>query len=253
MLTSHSQIGADIVTITVGSALTAATFKIHKKILCQKIPYFDKMFNGGWIETEKKSANMPDDDPKAFKLLLGWVYLGKIEVPTDANGPVDSYIELFAMAEKFTLSRLADEVIEYLNAMMKAENLLPGTTQMVKAYQRTPSGSRLRLLMAHCCVFITLSYTDDLCNNAWSKDKLQTAFKENDDHWSDVLSLMRSQSGKIQLDPRKRPACDYHQHTSTRLAHMPRIEGGISDVEVSTRGEERLRSNYKDVSHEKFG
>jgi hypothetical protein len=34
---------------------------------------------------------------------------------------------------------------------------------------------------------------------------------------------------------------------------MLRIEGGISDVEVSTRGEERLRSNYKDGSYEKFG
>jgi hypothetical protein len=99
MLTCHSQIGTEVVTITAGTA-TATTFKVHKKILCQKIPYFDKMFNGGWRETGTQSANRPDDNPMAFKLLLGWVYVGKIEVPTETQGLVDLYIELYAMAEK---------------------------------------------------------------------------------------------------------------------------------------------------------
>jgi BTB/POZ domain len=108
--------GAEIVTITVETISDHGTivepFKVHKKILCQKIPYFDKMFNEGWTETGTQSATLPDDDPKAFKLLVGWVYGGKIEVPADAEGPIDIYIGLFAMANKFALSRLADEAIE---------------------------------------------------------------------------------------------------------------------------------------------
>jgi hypothetical protein len=47
------------------------------------------MFNGGRREAGTQSANMPDDNPKAFKLLLGWVYVGKIEVPAESQGLVD--------------------------------------------------------------------------------------------------------------------------------------------------------------------
>jgi hypothetical protein len=133
---------------------------------CQKIPYFDKMFNRGWRETGSQSANLPDDDPKALKLLVGWVYGGKIEVPADAEGPIDILLGLSAMANKFALSSLADEAIEYLNAMMLARNWLPSASQMAKAYRLTPSGSKLRLLMSHICVFVTVTYGDDYSKSA---------------------------------------------------------------------------------------
>jgi hypothetical protein len=84
-----------------------------------------------------------------------------------------------------------------------------------KAYRFTPSGSKFRLLMGHFCVFVVLTFGDDHSNSAWSNDKLRAGFKENNDLWSDVVSLMRIQPGKIQVDPRKRPACDYHQHPGT--------------------------------------
>jgi hypothetical protein len=173
------------------------------------------MFNGGWSETATQSANMPDDNPKVFKLLLGWVYVGKVEVPAEAQGVVDLYIELYALAEKLNVFRLADEVMEYLHETLLVNNEIPVPNHMVKAYQLTPSGSKLRLLIAHICVFIILTYRDEATNFAWSNDKLRGAFKENEDFWSDVLNLLRQQSGKTQVDPRKRPACDYHQHAST--------------------------------------
>lgn len=42
---------------------------IHKGILCQKIPHFDKMFNGGFKERLNNKAEFPEDDAMAFDFL----------------------------------------------------------------------------------------------------------------------------------------------------------------------------------------
>ncbi|KAM3080853.1 hypothetical protein ACMFMG_004811 [Clarireedia jacksonii] len=44
--------------------------RVHKRILCHKVPYFDKMFNSGFKEAEELGANSVE----AFDVLLGWVY-----------------------------------------------------------------------------------------------------------------------------------------------------------------------------------
>ncbi|KAH6682678.1 hypothetical protein B0J14DRAFT_646909 [Halenospora varia] len=46
-------LGVDMVDILVGP--TEQPFRVHKKLICSKVPYFDKMFNNGFVETTNKS------------------------------------------------------------------------------------------------------------------------------------------------------------------------------------------------------
>ncbi|KAF4626405.1 hypothetical protein G7Y89_g11754 [Cudoniella acicularis] len=53
-------------------------FRVHKKVLCEKIPYFRSMFEGGFKEAGENSASFPKDTVAAFDALLSWTYTGKL-------------------------------------------------------------------------------------------------------------------------------------------------------------------------------
>ena len=82
-LTPSRNLGNQIVNIEVGTEDNKALFTIHRKVLCSKIPFFDKMFNGGFEEAKTQCATLPEDDPSGFHLLVGWVYTGSIEAFED--------------------------------------------------------------------------------------------------------------------------------------------------------------------------
>jgi hypothetical protein len=74
---SRQSLGADIVEIRVGTA-HVRSFMVHKKLLCDKIPHFKKMFEGPWKATGEKIATFPEDDADAFDVLVCWVYNGQL-------------------------------------------------------------------------------------------------------------------------------------------------------------------------------
>jgi hypothetical protein len=47
-------------------------------VLCEKVPYFDKMFNGAFNEGVEGVATLPEDEPAAFDLLMGYLYTGTV-------------------------------------------------------------------------------------------------------------------------------------------------------------------------------
>ena len=71
-------LGDVIVDLIVGTPKNAKTFRIHQKLLCAKIPYFDKMFKGEWKESKEHRASFPEDQPVSFEIMLEWVYFGNL-------------------------------------------------------------------------------------------------------------------------------------------------------------------------------
>lgn len=71
--------GKTVVKIEVGAE--KEVFVVHKDLLCKKAPFFDKMFNGQFLEGHSQSAQLPEDDAITFKLFVAWIYHGIIEVP----------------------------------------------------------------------------------------------------------------------------------------------------------------------------
>ncbi|KAM0132366.1 hypothetical protein ACHAP3_006403 [Botrytis cinerea] len=61
---------SEMVDIHVGEDEDSGHFKLHKSILCDKVPYFENMFNGNFIEGTTNSASLPEDDPEVFNMLV---------------------------------------------------------------------------------------------------------------------------------------------------------------------------------------
>ncbi|TGO70332.1 hypothetical protein BOTNAR_0001g00060 [Botryotinia narcissicola] len=68
--------GSEIVDIYVGPQ--KKLFRVHRGILCDKVPYLRKMFSSGFVEGLEGEAFFPEDDPKCFDSFMGWIYFGTL-------------------------------------------------------------------------------------------------------------------------------------------------------------------------------
>lgn len=106
-------LGFDMVVIHVGPS--RKKYHVHKKILCDKVDYFHKMFNNGFTETLDQAATLLEVNSDTFDLFLEWVYGGDFQ-PLDMtkntpySGPIVDLIRLYGFAESICLSELQDLV-----------------------------------------------------------------------------------------------------------------------------------------------
>ncbi|KAF4624291.1 hypothetical protein G7Y89_g13882 [Cudoniella acicularis] len=69
------ELGTDMVDILVGPS--EQIFQAHKNNLCNKVPYFKKIFTSGFMGSTTQSARLLEDDPLVFGLFAEWVYRGR--------------------------------------------------------------------------------------------------------------------------------------------------------------------------------
>ncbi|TGO48339.1 hypothetical protein BCON_0243g00110 [Botryotinia convoluta] len=92
-----------------------AVFRVNKSLLCNQIPYFDKMFNGGFKEATDGLASFPEDFPEAFDILIQWIYSGRLrwfDIGTAAAGASWDFLKFYCLAEKICLTQLADLALD---------------------------------------------------------------------------------------------------------------------------------------------
>lgn len=158
--------GTEIVTLYVGT--DEQKFIAYKDVLCNKVPYFDKMFNGGFEEANTLIARFPEDDPKPFDLMLGWVYEGTL--PRLVNILIGESIsqhvffhgnwktvELYALAEKFWFPELMDLIIDNNRDHHKKNRHFPTCERMKQGYALTSSGSLIRKYMSLCYAYVVMN------------------------------------------------------------------------------------------------
>ncbi|KAF7885357.1 uncharacterized protein EAF01_011422 [Botrytis porri] len=109
----NTDLGDDMISIQVGEGSRATEFMVPKGPSCRRVPFFNAMFNQGWLESATQSCTLPDDDPEAFSILMHWVF----DVPHEA--PVtftlsgfqkhpETYINLAILAGKYLIDDLPD-------------------------------------------------------------------------------------------------------------------------------------------------
>jgi hypothetical protein len=211
--------GSDMVDVYVGA--DRIHFHVHQRLLCNKAPVFDKMFNGGFSEAGKKSAELPDDDPKAFDSFLQWVYrdqVAKVDLAADlANastegGQLCDAIMLYCFAEKYCIDALADSVMNAILEAFVTTPCAPSAEETTLVYDNTSEGSRLRLYIARCFTYqLHVDYTA-----TYTASELDF-FAGKPDFCRDVFAvLLRWQTGSYTLETIPLPTnelwCDYHRH-----------------------------------------
>ncbi|KAF7931621.1 uncharacterized protein EAE98_004357 [Botrytis deweyae] len=208
--------GSEIVDIHVGPQ--KKLFRVHRGILCDKVPYFRKMFSSGFVEGLEGKAFFPEDDPKCFDFFMGWIYFGTLRV-LNASTSLEkiehdlNLLSLYSFADKLCLPELMDLVLDTYKNTYEKSNRFPRVSLVSDVYQMTPKDSPLRKLMCHCMYYIFVEYNSEDIRNFWTTEDMATAMSLHQDLTIDFLNLMRSDApGFAPQDPRAFPNCDFHCH-----------------------------------------
>lgn len=73
---SSSNLGTEMINLYVGEE--RKRFVIHKKLLTSQSAYFDKAFNGRFVEAGENSIHLVEDDAATVALLVAFIYRGSI-------------------------------------------------------------------------------------------------------------------------------------------------------------------------------
>ncbi|KAF7918331.1 hypothetical protein BELL_0018g00100 [Botrytis elliptica] len=206
--------GTQMVDLFIGP--TKKLIRVHKGILCKKVPYFDKMFNGPGVESANNSATFPDDTFESFDLLIGWVYSGSISQLSneeDLERFTDSCHSLYLICEKLCLSELMDEIMDRLRDSQRVYYQLITLDRIEKVYKESQKGSGYRLYGLHTLIFVFRSPQSFYTTN-WPTNLMHCILKNDDDLCKDFLVALRDEvsNNKAITDPKFGNDCVYHSH-----------------------------------------
>jgi hypothetical protein len=202
----------------VGSGADKKCFIIHKQLLTEKAPVFEKMFNGRFRESVTQSAILPEDNIEAFEAFFEWLYRGTLVAVSNGNdaAAIDEacmrILEIHFLAAKYCLTELADRALTGLVLVLRMKGTFLSVDRMVLCYDKSHTGSRLRYFVSRLATYALLAYSEDNKANPGSSVQFGEAFLKNSDFMMDVLFLLRGKNVGTMTDPRASPRCEYHQH-----------------------------------------
>lgn len=216
LIVPFSKLGTEIVDIFVGTR--KEPFKVYLKLLCKKVPYFASMFGvkykdaegSKFKEGEEGIAYLPEDNPRTFSLLLGWVYSGSLP-PFDTTGDKiynrehESRLYLYFFAEKICLNDLMDCTMTSIISVYHKTKRMPSPAILGMVYARTSPGSSLRKFFA-LCFYCAIFAAEECCSTLDVSDALGS----NVDLRMDAIRLIKS--GGVHRDPRGLDACEFRMH-----------------------------------------
>ncbi len=197
-------------------------FLVHKKLICDNVKAFDRMFNGDFKESQTLTAKLPEDDAAAFDLFVSWLYSGTLPpfyrslIGNDA-GREELYarVHLYYLAEKYEITVLLDSTMDAIIDWFHIAGRLPAGSTICEAYENTRTGSKLRVFMVRCLTYIIITFGPTDMSSGWPLGWPLGSLKkslQNDDICEDFLKQVGATSGEVVKDPRTAPPCHYHVH-----------------------------------------
>ena len=89
--------------------------------------------------------NLLEDPSNAFDVFAYRIYGGKLA--SIALEAVDTHIRWYALAQKFCMEDLSNEVMDVIKRLFKAQRLIGGPSLIEMTYQLTSQGSGLRKVL----------------------------------------------------------------------------------------------------------
>ncbi|TVY93346.1 hypothetical protein LAWI1_G002208 [Lachnellula willkommii] len=193
-------------------------FRVHKTFLCRRIPYFDKMFNGAFKEAGGV-AELPEDDPAAFDLLMEWTYNSNPRRLRDLVPVIDSdmvsrpswdVVAFYALAMKLCLPDLQDLIMIVLIRYDKRAHELPSIDFMSRAWAQTGEDSQLCDYCLQSIQWILTPPTEKEAESRWPTKEVLKMFQDHPSFNNAYITLSRTQEPE---DPREiEDKCYFHVH-----------------------------------------
>ncbi|KAF7886977.1 uncharacterized protein EAF02_003624 [Botrytis sinoallii] len=218
-------IDSEMVDIHVGKDEDSGHFQLHKSILCEKVPYFEKMFNGNFEEGTTNSATLPEDDPEAFNILISWIYSDQVFPVGLRECTHETWCvgKLYLLADKLCLPDLMDRILDELTFSMDKDNWMPNITMntplsvplsvqnLYKCCPRENCGM-FRLLVSLMCHLLCETYNAH-CLETWPTEEIDSFLTCHDDLRHEVFKMMRTEREHTTFSEQLfKPGCRVHEH-----------------------------------------
>ncbi|KAL9130535.1 MAG: hypothetical protein Q9217_001303 [Psora testacea] len=187
-------------------------WSLHRNLLSYHSAWFREQIKEEVAEKGGK-VDLFDDDPRAFELLVKWLYQGKIDnVSNLAIEKKWDYAfacqQLYILCEKINLPQLKNLAIDQFRRGCYEAGLVPGPEEMVPVYQKTPPSSPFRKLVSRIAA-------RQIMDPGSEKDAsvYRDCFARSPDFAVDVVNAIKEGAGgKLFVDPTEGNGCQYHDH-----------------------------------------
>lgn len=187
-------------------------WSLHRNLLCHHSTWFQERIADG---NRKRGGNVElfDDDPRAFELLVKWLYQGKIDNVSDM--PIvkkwdyaDACQQLYVLCDKINLPQLKNLAIDQFRKGCFEAGLVPGPEEMKPVYDKTPRASPFRKLVSRIAARQIMDP-----ENERDASTYRECFEGNADFAIDVVNAIKQGAGGSLLpDPTEENGCEYHEH-----------------------------------------
>lgn len=123
-------------------------FSAHKIILAARSEYFRALlFSSGMSETNSNCIHIKEAKPNAFRLLLQYIYKGKINLKNEKE---DLLIDLLSLVHQYGFVELQKAVSDYLESILEVKNIC-SIYEIASLYQLSSLGQTcLRFIDKNC-------------------------------------------------------------------------------------------------------
>ena len=192
-------------------------WSLHRNLLCHHSTYFQDNF-GEEHKNKTGKLELLDQDPRAFELLVKWLYQGKIDdvsdMPMDKKWDyADACQKLYLLCDKINLPQLKNFAIDQFRKGCFEAGLVPGPEEMKPIYDNTPPSSPFRRLVSRIAARQIMD--PDSQNDAGT---YRMCFEGNSDFAIDVINAIREGAGGTLFpDPTGGGGCSYHEHANAQV------------------------------------
>ena len=195
---------------------------LHRNLLCHHSRYFDEELtvNGEHKKVKSGKIELLEDDPRAFELLVMWLYQGKIEdVSTMSKDQkwdyADACQKLYLLCDRIYLPQLKNIAIDQFRKGCHEAGLVPGPEEMKPIYEKTAASSPFRKLVSKIAA-------RQIMDPGSKKDAAtyRACFEATPDFAIDVINAIKEGSGGALFDdPTEGNSCRFHEHDNGDTCH----------------------------------
>ncbi|KAF5876429.1 uncharacterized protein Bfra_002833 [Botrytis fragariae] len=238
----------EIVKIYIGPE--RAVIRVYKKVLCEKIPYFKKFFNGTSQEAASNSVTFHSGDFEAFHDLMWWVSNGHLppwsiypdgkemdermqdDCPVVRIQTEFNWGGLYLLAKRLCVENLMNLITDYVVRALELNRAILTKEDIAGIYKHTPKNCGLRRLACY-----SFNYDLDRCPPEFWPRYYDMA-KRIDGLEDDSVALRRGPHGEVVTFTGiwDFPPCKFHDHLDGEICDQKKLK----DREVGIRRPEKI-------------
>lgn len=209
---------SQIVTVFVGPG--RRPFYLHKDLLLQKCPFFEKCLKDSSNAGHENEVPLAEDSSVAWARFSDWMYRDEIiELEDEEENNVLSFARTYVLADKFCMTSFKNAIVDACRAYARRWVIWP--TTLAYLHEKGPPNSKLRQFLMDQLVYNLVEHNEfyygDKAKDSGTKKSMDEFMRKGGDLPAEVMWAVGAAKKRGNSDPSKRKGCQYHDITDNRI------------------------------------